>query len=1070
MLFRSEWRSRVHGIAILAFVVCAPASPAIETSSRELEPGAVNDLRLDPDATVEYIVNLPEGMASDLELTQGSGFVDLRLRDDRGSVLELRTEAGVGGHIDVPLGAPKATRWIVSISARKSKGSATVGLRLSAPHAATPADASKESAFAHYVEAEQLRRANYRETVVTAHSGDIDERTRTAYATAEAEYGLASDGCGLRRTRIGLSRVEVSLGDYAQARVDAESALRADCSNDLAERAQAFKTIGMAADYQGDFAGSAHASEQALALYRQSGDVRYQGIVLGNLSAVYVSLGETDRALAAANGALIAAESTADGQGVVFSRKSLGAIHLARGELASALREYRNTLSDLAMTPYPMMEGEVWNDLGIVYHRMADYPASLKSFATARKVWKKMDNRAEDANTLIDSAQASLEMGQTLHADGDFRRALAIARADGLKSVATRALRGMGSASLAVRRLDVARRYFVQSLDLARVSGEMTAQSYALRALGDVEFRQGRMKESRRDEQSALDLARNAADRDAQAATLLQMARHTAADGDLEAARRDIDEALAIVEAQRGLIGDPSLRTSYFSSMRAYPDAEIDILMRLDQRHPNQGYALAALAAAERARARSLQDMLAERNIELTSSLTPELAGEQRAAEERFNAAAFQLGRLRPDASAERRRALSEAVDGASRALDEVRGKVRTANPRYAELLRPADLDVRELQRALLDGHRAVLEYWLGSQVSYVWIVTQSGVRVVRLAARASIERQAAVLATLLRAPARPAPGAGFEALATEETRQLEEIDHAGVALAAAAIGPDVQRDLPHEVMIVADGDLQELPFGVLPGADGHNLGSTHDLWYLPSITTLRWLRRSAQKDLRPASIAVFAAPILESRAAATEARDAAPALGPLAFSRTEAESIAALLPKERVWLALGADASRANVLAANWHRYDIGHFATHAVVDRNRPELSGVVLSLYDAQGHPQDGLLRMNDIYNLDMPVDLVALSGCETAAGRLLDSEGVLSLSRAFLYAGARQVVASLWQVEDRATAAFMHEFYRGLLTEHMPAATALRVAQQHVSQDNRWASPYYWGGFVLQGNWD
>jgi CHAT domain-containing protein len=110
------------------------------------------------------------------------------------------------------------------------------------------------------------------------------------------------------------------------------------------------------------------------------------------------------------------------------------------------------------------------------------------------------------------------------------------------------------------------------------------------------------------------------------------------------------------------------------------------------------------------------------------------------------------------------------------------------------------------------------------------------------------------------------------------------------------------------------------------------------------------------------------------------------------------------------------------------------------------------------------------MNDIYNLDMPVDLVVLSGCETAAGREMDSDGVLSLSRAFLYAGARQVVASLWQVEDRATAAFMREFYRELLVEHMPAATALRIAQQRISRDNRWASPYYWGGFVLQGDWD
>jgi CHAT domain-containing protein len=115
------------------------------------------------------------------------------------------------------------------------------------------------------------------------------------------------------------------------------------------------------------------------------------------------------------------------------------------------------------------------------------------------------------------------------------------------------------------------------------------------------------------------------------------------------------------------------------------------------------------------------------------------------------------------------------------------------------------------------------------------------------------------------------------------------------------------------------------------------------------------------------------------------------------------------------------------------------------------------------------QDGVLRVNDIYNLDMPVNLVVLSGCETAAGRGLDSEGVFSLARAFFYAGTTRVVASLWPVDDRATAAFMGEFYRALLIEHTTAAGAIRSAQRRLAGDSRWASPYYWAGFVLQGDW-
>jgi CHAT domain-containing protein/tetratricopeptide (TPR) repeat protein len=1061
-----SWAARSTMLACCAFV---PPFATAASPPAQLVPGTELEVRLDADATAGYVVDLPEGTAADLELTQRGGFVDLELRDDTGGVLDVRTEAGVDGHIEAPLLASAARRWDVVISARKGKGSATLRLRLSSLHPATQIDGFKGAAFEHYVRAEQLRRANYRETVVTRRAADTDERTRAAYTAAETQYAAAGDGCGQRRALTGLSRMEEALGNHVQARNGAEAALMAGCIGDPAEQAQAFKTIGMAADYQGDFAASAGAGERALALYEQTGDQRYQGIVLGNLSAVYMALGATDRALGAANGSLRAAESTADGQGIVFSRKSIAAIHLARGELASALQEYRHTLEDLAVTPYPMIEGETWNDLGIVYHRMADYPESLKAFARAQIVWQKMSNRVGEADTLIDKAQALLELGAMHRASNDFRRALTIASADGLKSAATRALRGLGSASLALRQPGAARRYFTKSLDIARATGEITAQSYALRALGDVDFQQGRSAGARRDDELALDLARKAADRDGEAATLVQLAREVGAGGDLAAARKYIDEALAIVERQRGQIQDPSLRTSYFASMRAYPDAEIDILMRLDRRFPGKGYALSALAAAERARARSLQDMFAERSIELSRSLAPQLAEAQHAAEERLSTAAFQFGRLRPDAGAEQRRTLANAVDAASRALDEVRGSVHSANPRYADLVQPAALDVGEIQRTLLADDTAVLEYWLGSRKSYVWIVTRDAFRVVRLADRASIERFAGDLATLLRAPASEAPGNGFDALAAAESRQTQAIDRVAAGLAAEVIGEEVLRGLPRKIAIVADGALQETPFGILPTRmHGRSLGTTHDLSYLPSITTLKWLRRTAQKDELPAALAVFAAPILEPLAAS--AHEAVPGLAPLAYSRLEAESIAAFLPRDHVWLALGADASRDNALTADWRRYSIVHFATHAIVDRRRPELSGIVLSLYDPTGRPQDGLLRMNDIYNLDMPVDLVVLSGCDTAAGRSMDSEGVLSLSRAFLYAGARRVVASLWPVEDRATAAFMREFYRGLLVEHMPAATALRFSQQHIARDNRWASPYYWAGFVLQGDWD
>jgi CHAT domain-containing protein/tetratricopeptide (TPR) repeat protein len=1038
---------------LLIGAACACASVHAAAS---LEPETPLNVSLAPDSSQSFEVGLRDGAAADLDLVQHSGFVDLELRGDGVAPLRVRTEAGVEGHIEAPLVAARARHWLLIVSARAGKGAATVALRLSAIRDASALDTTRISAFEDYVEAEAMRRANYRETAVTARSQETDAATRGAYQSAEAGYAAAGDGCGVRRTRIGLARMEVAVGNYGVARSLAEAAMGCDCRDDPAERAQALKTLGMAAAYQGDFRASAKAAEEALALYRQTGDERYQGVVLGNLSAVYMQLGATDRALEAANGALRAAEATADGQGVVFSRKSIADIRLARGEFATALKDYRATLTDLATTPYPMVEGETWNDLGIVYHRMGDYPDSLRSYESADAVWRKMRSRGEEADTLINKAQTLLEMSRLRAAVREFDAALAIARADGLKSIETRALRGLGSAHLAEGDPASARSCFLASLALARATGEIAAESYALRAMGELERRQGRFATARRNDESALRLARAAADRDGEAATLAELARTMAATGDLERARTLISRALDIVETQRGRIDDPSLRTSYSASMRAYADTQVDVLMGLDARTPDAGFASAALAAAERARVRSLTDMFAEKSLAVAKSLPPELEEALRSAEERLRNAAFRLGRRVNDSTDAARLLLETEFDQASRALDEVRGRVRSVNPRYAELIHPTDLDLGGVQQQLLDDDVAVVEYRLGEPRSYAWIVTHHAFRAVRLPARAVIEDLCTELGGLLRPPRTDQTIAGFQALAAFDARRASALQAAGGRLGAAVVAP-LGRELPRRIAIVADGCLKELPFGILPNsADGRAVGAAHDVSYLPSIAALNWLRRADAAGIRSPSLAIFADPVLSAPAAA------------LPNARAEAQTIAALLPKDRVWLALGAQASRANVLETDWRRYTIVHFAVHAVVDARRPELSGILLSASDPD--PQDGMLRMNDIYNLDMPVDLVVLSACDSAAGRDADSEGVFSLSRAFFYAGAPRVIASLWPVDDRASAAFMALFYRALIVEHMSVGSALRFAQQALARDTRWSAPYYWAGFVLQGDWN
>jgi CHAT domain-containing protein len=188
-----------------------------------------------------------------------------------------------------------------------------------------------------------------------------------------------------------------------------------------------------------------------------------------------------------------------------------------------------------------------------------------------------------------------------------------------------------------------------------------------------------------------------------------------------------------------------------------------------------------------------------------------------------------------------------------------------------------------------------------------------------------------------------------------------------------------------------------------------------------------------------------------------------------LMMSRTEAAEIARVVPPNQIFEALDFEANRAMVMGGALSKYRYVHLATHGVIDLEHPELSGIVLSMVDQDGKEQDGYVRLYEIYNLNLPAELVVLSACQTGVGKQIRGEGLIALTRGFMYAGAARVVATLWKVDDTATAALMAQFYKEMFTNGKKPAAALRAAQQYMSDQKRWQSPYYWAGFVLQGEW-
>jgi CHAT domain-containing protein len=404
---------------------------------------------------------------------------------------------------------------------------------------------------------------------------------------------------------------------------------------------------------------------------------------------------------------------------------------------------------------------------------------------------------------------------------------------------------------------------------------------------------------------------------------------------------------------------------------------------------------------------------------------------------------------------------------------EDVQARLRESSPRYAALTRPTPPDAAEIRARLLDADTTLLAFALGTPRSFLWAVTRDGLKSFVLSPREEIEAQTrALLERLSARPAAAGAAGDNEALAAR--------------LAETLLGPLGERPT-RRLLIVPDGLLQVLPFAVLPWpGETEPLLARHEIVSLPSAGTLDLLRRTAAARPPAArSVVAVADPVFDAqdervRGAARQARavpsaDAtraalATALGVdhlprLPLTRREAEALRRAAPDATT--LLGFDARREALLGSALADYRIVHLATHGLAHAEQPALSGVALSLVDERGEPQDGFLRLQDLYDLRLSADLVALSACQTAYGRDLRGEGVMSFARGFMHAGATRVLASLWQVHDEATAALMAAFYDALLRRgHNPAA-ALREAQLGLRQSRRWRDPYYWAAFTLQG---
>jgi CHAT domain-containing protein len=764
------------------------------------------------------------------------------------------------------------------------------------------------------------------------------------------------------------------------------------------------------------------------------------------------------------------------------SLNDLGVLARARGHLAMAelcLRQGLQIRRQLA--PHGPGVADSLHNLGIVLWLRDDLAGAQDYFEQTLRLRRKLVPGSPSlAQSLIWQGLLCIRREQLADAQMYLGQALQLLEKDlspDSLSVAA-VLSNLGNVARVRGQLALSQEYYRKSLDIQdKEAHDSPAEANSLQSLGALARQRGDLVGAQSYYRRALAiLEQKVPDGSARASTLFSLASLLRQEHQPEEAERLFGQAVDVLERQTASLGGTPEERSIFRARyeNSYKDY-VDLLITL-------GHAETALRVLERARAWALLDMLARARVSLNGGHDSGLDRTKHSLEEELGAkSSYRIRLLDGPHTAGQLSELNRRLAQLQDRYRETEEQIQLQNPAYDSLTHLRTLTGQQVQD-LLDDNTLLLEYSLGPGASHVWAATRTTMAVYALPSRKVIE--AAVLRVRDAMTARSLRPKETEAQRRKRLARADaQYPSAARELSCLVLAPVAGLLDNKRIVIVSDGALQYLPFAALPVPSCHPAGGVdvplvvqHEVTNLPSASVLAELRRQAlQRVPPPKAVAVLADPVFDSRDERIEHSDSSESASTpdsvdrLLWTRLEAAQILKMTPPGQELQALDFEASRATALSPQLSQYRIVHFATHAVSDSEHPERSGLVLSLFDRHGQPQNGFLGLEQIYDLNLPADLVVLSACETGLGREIGGEGLVGLVRGFMYAGATRVMASLWSVDDEVTAQLMARFYKSLEQDGLSPAAALRAAQLEVREDRRWSSPYYWAAFQIEGEW-
>jgi len=890
----------------------------------------------------------------------------------------------------------------------------------------------------------------------------MTQQTATAKRAAIEKYqsalpALVAAGDNYRRalTYLSIGSAYFSLNEFRKARRYFEETLTLSINlNDPRLQANVETWMGGTLEILGDVTKALEHQQQALRLARENGPRLAEGNALSNIGKIYNDLADWQKALEYYQQALAVFQSLNLVQNQAITLNNIGIAYGQSGEQQKALDYLQQGLPLLRSVKNKNSEAYTLLNIGRVYRRMGQYDKALEYYGQAQAIQRETGNRAQSGETLD-------EIGVAYAAEGQYEKALD---------------------------------YHRQSLEIQRATGNVRREALVLTNLGETYNALKQPEKAREQFGAALAIFQTIGDLASAATAVEGIARADQQRGNLSDARVYIEHSLALRETVRSRSRSLELRASYRARFEAAYEFYIDLLMQQHAKRPDQGYDAEALKASERGRARSLLEQLSEARIDIREGVDPALIQRESDAARVLNAKAQRLMQLKARrGNDDELAAMNREIGALEDEYQQVQAAIRKSSPQYSALTQPQPLDLKGIQQQL-DADTVLLEYALGEERSYVWAVTQNGLQSYVLPKRADVEAVAREVYDSLVARS---VVKSLETPAQRRTRIAQadtNFQKAAERLSSLILSPASAQLTHKRLVVVADGALQYVPFAALTlsGDSYRPLVVDHELVSLPSASAFAVQRQNLKdRPVAPKSVAVVADPVFSTNDArlkgGAQARAATePAatriiehlqgtakgqlsIPRLPYTRSEADEILAVAPSNSSFKAVDFNASRSVATGGELSKYRYVHFATHGYLDTSRSNLSAIVLSLFDEQGRPQDGFLRAHDIYNLKLPAELVVLSACETGLGKDVTGEGLEGLTRGFMYAGARRVIVSLWNVNDKATASLMQRLYAGMLRSGKTPAAALRAAQIEMLRTRQWQSPYYWAPFVMQGEW-